>query len=92
MATIEASPLGAATSPDDADVVNNFSIQVATVNGSGSQSANLVLLRSIFQMGVPVSAKNLFLPISPAFRPGTPSAPPSTASSAARKKSTSSSR
>jgi 2-oxoglutarate ferredoxin oxidoreductase subunit alpha len=42
------------------DVVNDFSIQVATVNGSGSQTANLVLLRSIFQMGVPVSGKNLF--------------------------------
>jgi 2-oxoglutarate ferredoxin oxidoreductase subunit alpha len=40
--------------------VNDFSIQVATVNGSGSQSANTVLLRSIFQMGVPVSGKNLF--------------------------------
>src|SRR5476649_2908045 len=39
---------------------NDFSIQVATVNGSGSQTANLVLLRSIFQMGVPVSGKNLF--------------------------------
>jgi 2-oxoglutarate ferredoxin oxidoreductase subunit alpha len=41
-------------------VVNDFSIQVATVNGSGSQSANNVLLRSIFRMGVPVSGKNLF--------------------------------
>ena len=41
-------------------VVNNFSIQVATVNGSGSQSANSVLLRTIFLMGVPVSGKNLF--------------------------------
>ncbi len=41
-------------------LVNDFSIQVATVNGSGSQTANLVLLRSIFQMGVPVSGKNLF--------------------------------
>jgi 2-oxoglutarate/2-oxoacid ferredoxin oxidoreductase subunit alpha len=41
-------------------VVNNMSIQVATVNGSGSQSSNTVLLRSIFQMGVPVSGKNLF--------------------------------
>jgi 2-oxoglutarate ferredoxin oxidoreductase subunit alpha len=30
------------------------------MNGSGSQSANLVLMRSIFQMGVPVSGKNLF--------------------------------
>jgi 2-oxoglutarate/2-oxoacid ferredoxin oxidoreductase subunit alpha len=41
-------------------VVNDFSIQVATVNGSGSQSANTVLLRTIFQMGVPVSGKNMF--------------------------------
>jgi 2-oxoglutarate ferredoxin oxidoreductase subunit alpha len=40
--------------------VNDFSIQVATVNGSGSQTANTVLMRSIFQMGVPVSGKNLF--------------------------------
>jgi 2-oxoglutarate ferredoxin oxidoreductase subunit alpha len=43
-----------------APVINDFSIQVATVNGSGSQSANTVLMRSIFQMGVPVSGKNLF--------------------------------
>jgi 2-oxoglutarate ferredoxin oxidoreductase subunit alpha len=41
-------------------VVNDFSIQVATVNGSGSQSSNSVLMRSIFQMGIPVSGKNLF--------------------------------
>src|SRR5580700_6283186 len=47
---------GGASSP----VVNDFSIQVATVNGSGSQSANNVLLRSIFRMGIPVSGKNLF--------------------------------
>ena len=43
-----------------ARVVNDFSIIVATVNGSGSQSANSVLLKSIFGMGVPVSGKNLF--------------------------------
>jgi len=47
---------GAAKKP----VINDFSIQVATVNGSGSQSANSVLLRSIFAMGIPVSGKNLF--------------------------------
>jgi 2-oxoglutarate ferredoxin oxidoreductase subunit alpha len=41
-------------------VANNMSIQVATVNGSGSQSSNTVLLRGIFQMGVPVSGKNMF--------------------------------
>jgi 2-oxoglutarate/2-oxoacid ferredoxin oxidoreductase subunit alpha len=41
-------------------VVNDFSIQIATVNGSGSQTANMVLLRSIMLMGVPVSGKNMF--------------------------------
>src|SRR5947209_20403728 len=46
--------------PPSGGKVNDFSIQVATVNGSGSQSANAVLLRAIFQMGVPVSGKNLF--------------------------------
>jgi 2-oxoglutarate/2-oxoacid ferredoxin oxidoreductase subunit alpha len=46
--------------PTTQRIVNDFAIQVATVNGSGSQSANLVLLRSIFQMGVPVSGKNMF--------------------------------
>ncbi len=51
----EAGPL-----PATSRIVNDFAIQVATVNGSGSQSANLVLLRSIFQMGVPVSGKNMF--------------------------------
>ena len=43
-----------------APVVNECSIQIATVNGTGSQSANNTLLRAIFQMGVPVSGKNLF--------------------------------
>ncbi|MBN9658310.1 MAG: 2-oxoacid:acceptor oxidoreductase subunit alpha [Acidobacteria bacterium] len=46
--------------PGEQRVVNDFSIQVGTVNGSGSQTANNVLMRSIFQMGVPVSGKNLF--------------------------------
>lgn len=40
--------------------VNELSLQIATVNGSGSQSANLILLRSIFRMGIPVGGKNLF--------------------------------
>lgn len=40
--------------------VNDFSVEVATVNGSGSQTANNVLMRAIFQMGVPVSGKNFF--------------------------------
>ena len=42
------------------EIVNDLSIEVATVNGSGSQSANNVLMRSIFQMGIPISGKNLF--------------------------------
>src|SRR5690348_2123833 len=46
--------------PSSKPVVNDMSIQVATVNGSGSQSSNTVLLRTIFQMGVPVSGKNMF--------------------------------
>jgi 2-oxoglutarate ferredoxin oxidoreductase subunit alpha len=50
----------AALSSASKRIVNDFSIQVATVNGSGSQSANLVLLKSIFGMGIPVSGKNLF--------------------------------
>jgi len=39
---------------------NRFTVHVATVNGSGSQTANTTLLRAIFQMGIPVSGKNLF--------------------------------
>lgn len=41
-------------------VVNDFSITVATVNGSGSQTSNLTILRALFKMGIPVSGKNLF--------------------------------
>jgi 2-oxoglutarate ferredoxin oxidoreductase subunit alpha len=41
-------------------IVNQCSIQIATVNGSGSQTANNTLLRALFQMGIPVSGKNLF--------------------------------
>ncbi len=42
------------------EVVNDFSIVAATPNGSGSQTANLVLIRAIFKMGIPVNGKNLF--------------------------------
>ncbi len=41
-------------------VINDFSMTVATVNGSGSATSNLTILRSIFRMGIPVSGKNLF--------------------------------
>jgi 2-oxoglutarate ferredoxin oxidoreductase subunit alpha len=60
MATTDVSLHEASGQREPKRVVNNMSLQVATVNGSGSQSSNMVLLRSIFQMGVPVSGKNLF--------------------------------
>ncbi|MFN7996795.1 MAG: 2-oxoacid:acceptor oxidoreductase subunit alpha [Bryobacteraceae bacterium] len=60
MSTLEVSPAEPRPSAPGHTVVNDFSIQVATVNGSGSQTANTVLMRSIFQMGVPVSGKNMF--------------------------------
>jgi 2-oxoglutarate ferredoxin oxidoreductase subunit alpha len=41
-------------------IVNDLTIQAATVNGSGSQTANLVLTRAIFHMGIPVAPKNVF--------------------------------
>ena len=41
-------------------VINDFSIVVATVNGTGSQTANLALLRAFFKMGIPVNGKNIF--------------------------------
>ena len=60
MSTLEVSPVSPQSREADRAVTNDFSIQVATVNGSGSQTANTVLMRSIFQMGIPVSGKNMF--------------------------------
>jgi len=60
MATTDVVPRESTGGPGHKRIVNDMSIQVATVNGSGSQSSNTVLLRSIFQMGVPVSGKNMF--------------------------------
>ncbi len=45
---------------EQAGVVNDFSLNIATINGSGSQTSNGVLLRALFKMGIPVSGKNLF--------------------------------
>ncbi len=45
---------------DREPIVNDFSMVVATVNGTGSQTSNLALIRAIFRMGIPVSGKNLF--------------------------------
>jgi 2-oxoglutarate ferredoxin oxidoreductase subunit alpha len=60
MATTHIEPKEDVSPAERARSINDLSIQVATVNGSGSQTANLVLLRAIFQMGIPVSGKNLF--------------------------------
>jgi 2-oxoglutarate ferredoxin oxidoreductase subunit alpha len=60
MATTHVATRESKTPVEPKQVVNDLSIQVATVNGSGSQTANTVLLRAIFQMGIPVSGKNLF--------------------------------
>jgi len=60
MSTLEVSPAEPVSREAIHSVVNDFSIQVATVNGSGSQTANTVLMRSLFQMGIPVSGKNMF--------------------------------
>ncbi len=40
--------------------LNEFSLVVATVNGSGSQTSNMAIMRALFRMGIPVSGKNLF--------------------------------
>jgi len=47
---------GLATQP----IINDFSLVVATANGTGSQTANLTLLRSFFKLGIPVHGKNIF--------------------------------
>lgn len=60
MATTHVAPAETQPSSVQEQIVNDLSIQVATVNGSGSQTANTVLLRALFQMGIPVSGKNLF--------------------------------
>src|SRR5437764_3031909 len=60
MSTLQVAPVETRSGEPERQVINDFSIQVATVNGSGSQTANSVLMRAIFQMGIPVSGKNMF--------------------------------
>jgi 2-oxoglutarate ferredoxin oxidoreductase subunit alpha len=60
MSTLEVSHSEPVSGSSGHPITNDFSIQVATVNGSGSQTANSVLMRSLFQMGIPVSGKNMF--------------------------------
>ena len=46
--------------PNSSGSVNDFAIKLANVNGTGSASANGLLMQAIFRMGIPVSGKNLF--------------------------------
>ncbi|MFO8037668.1 MAG: 2-oxoacid:acceptor oxidoreductase subunit alpha [Anaerolineales bacterium] len=55
----ESSAVSAGIANQD-QVVNDFSITIGTVNGSGSQTSNLTIMRSIFKMGIPVSGKNIY--------------------------------
>ena len=41
-------------------IYNNFSIKIASINGTGTQSSNNILLKTLFRMGIPVGGKNLF--------------------------------
>jgi 2-oxoglutarate ferredoxin oxidoreductase subunit alpha len=45
---------------DASDRLNDFALKVGTVNGTGSASANGLLLQALFRMGIPVSGKNVF--------------------------------
>jgi 2-oxoglutarate/2-oxoacid ferredoxin oxidoreductase subunit alpha len=53
-------PVAKMASHETKTVINDFSITVGTMNGSGSQTSNLTILRALFKMGIPVSGKNLF--------------------------------
>lgn len=53
-------PLEQSNRPDQPFVINDFTINVATVNGSGSQTANSTIIRALFKMGIPVTGKNIF--------------------------------
>ena len=59
MATVQPAP-GLTSQDSPRTVINDFSIVAATANGSGSQTANLTLIRALFRMGIPVNGKNLF--------------------------------
>ncbi len=60
MSAVQAIPKKSAAHANGNRVVNDFSMTVATKNGSGSQTSNTTLLRALFKMGIPVSGKNLF--------------------------------
>jgi 2-oxoglutarate ferredoxin oxidoreductase subunit alpha len=53
-------PLEKESSSNLSPIINDFAFSVATENGSGSQTSNTVLVRALFNMGIPVNGKNLF--------------------------------
>ena len=59
--------------------INDFVVKIATVNGTGSASANGLLMKALFRMGVPVTGRTCSRPTSRACRPGTRCAPTTTA-------------
>lgn len=58
--TLVATPQPATVPPGMTPVINDFAINVATPNGTGSQTSNMTILRALFKMGIPVNGKNLF--------------------------------
>jgi 2-oxoglutarate ferredoxin oxidoreductase subunit alpha len=58
--SLESTELNLAGEKSAEMVVNDFSLTIATLNGSGSQTSNLTLMRALFKMGIPVSGKNIF--------------------------------
>lgn len=57
---IETQPVADGSASSSPASMNDLAIRVGTVNGSGSQSANLVILRALYGMGIPCSGKNVF--------------------------------
>lgn len=60
MSTLEMVPDTAVADAERPSIINDFAIVAATANGTGSQTANLTLLRAFFKMGIPVNGKNIF--------------------------------
>ena len=60
MGIIEAVPAAQGNVPERPFIINDFSMVVATANGTGSQTSNSALLRAFFKMGIPVNGKNIF--------------------------------
>jgi 2-oxoglutarate ferredoxin oxidoreductase subunit alpha len=60
MSVLEATPQSVASTNGREPIVNDFVINVATANGTGSQTSNMTILRALFKMGIPVNGKNLF--------------------------------